>query len=304
MTKKHYTVVNGELVKCKWKPPKPLDEIEYDESLLDLPGSIELCKRMNALLKQTCPPAYFAECWYQTFLHYSSLNSSQITSNYDINTFLQCLPDKIHDILDKRHNSNQLYCGIYEAIQIFMPLVYLELGLSTRGKQFKVGNELTELNSDRLYKRFKATIKSYRRHLGSLHLHEKHSNFTERLQFSDMSKAKRNPLGISRGQYAFAVMVVTGFPPEMRRIAEFDCKMNLFGIKNGKPTKLVLHTLCCILNTLLIHYKDERVESRNRKAFCRNIVAQTMNSFSPKGLDGNPFYQIDERAVEYALSGK
>jgi len=304
MTKKHYTVVNGNLVEREWKPPRPIDQIEYDESLLDIPSSVALCKRMHGLLKQTHYPAYFAECWHKLFIDFYSSNSTHLTLHNNMHIFFACLPDRIHDLLNKRNNSNQLYSCIYEAINIFMPLLCMEIGLLTTEKHFEVDKKFRELNSDQLFKRFKTDIKTFRKHLDSLCLFERFSCYTEELQFSDMSKTKMNHLGISKGQYALAVMVVTGYSAEIRRIAEFDCKSNLSNIKSGKPTRLILHILCCIIYILLNKHQDGKVEHRNKKAFCRNIVAQTLNSFSPKDLNGKPFYHIDERVVEYALTGK
>ena len=259
---------------------------------------------MDGLLKLIHYPAYFAECWCKTFIEFYPSHPTPPTLCNDMHDFFACLPDRIHDLLNKRNNSNQLYSCICEAINIFMPLLCIELGLLKTGKHFDVDNKLVELNNDQLFKRFKTDIKTYRKHLDSLCLFERFSCYTGKLQFSDMSKTKTNHLGISKGQYALAVMVVTGYSAEIRRIAEFDCKMNLSNIKSGKPTRSILHILCCIFYILFNKHQDEKVEHRNRKAFCRNIVAQTLNSFSPKDSNGRPFYHIDERVVEYALTGK
>lgn len=298
MTKRHFRFVDGELV--EYKPSKALDQIqsiEFDEKIISLPQLMDLSKEINYLACTNPNTQMFAEHWAKTLKE-----SFKAEASKPINQWISALPDNLCRKLDCRENPEMLYLQLYQSICLISPLILLESGIRKVGKRTVRGADQIS-SSDRLEKSLKRDISFYEGYLAKSNLIPLLVDYVERLQFSTKEKVGKNKHQISRAQYAMMVLFATGLSEDIRKIVVFYSKTYADSIKKEKITKVMTHLLCCIIYKLLTEHPNTKYPSKNFKGYCRTLTAEIINTSAPKE-DGKPQYTIDERGVEYALTGR
>jgi len=304
MAKKYLRLVNGEFIEVEEKPPQLFDEIEVDESKIDLHGLIALGDRVRYFAQDKPNPQYYADCWLKVSSSDSQFIQDKLSSEVgDSSSFLN-MPIEVQNIIKERKNPELLSFRLLQAVNIFEPLILIESGY----RRLKSGSDIKPIGyisgRESLFKVFKRDILSYRKHLRNKQLLDHLVNYAQALPLCGKKMRKNNQNGITMSQYAFLLMVLAALSGHIREQAEFDSKSYLNKIKNGKMTKVAIHTLSRIIYGLILEHINEKWRHKNNKAYCRGITAKIVTAFSPKKESGEPYYSIDERGVEYALSGK
>jgi hypothetical protein len=284
----------------KWngKTNIPGDGIEFDRNLINIDEVKALSKQIEYLAKETPNPRYYADSWLKTSLDDSEISPDKMPSKEEVSNFFSSLPEKFHN----RNNMELFYLRLLQAKNLIEPLIFIESGL----RKVKVGKdfELVEhiLDQNTILKELERDIFSYKTTLGKLHLIDDLKIYVESLPLTNGTTYNKHRRTISRAQYAFMVMVISGLPVKYSKLAVFNCKSYLTSIKKEKLTKITVHTLCCIIYRLLIEHAKNK--EQKKKAYCRVLTAQILNAFSPKKANGKPYYNIDKGGVDYALTGK
>ena len=96
-------------------------------------------------------------------------------------------------------------------------------------------------------------------------------------------------------------MAVTGqCDSEVRRVITYYSRPYMQKIKREKVTKHFLHILSCMIYDLLNEHANNK--RQKGKEYRRELTAQILSTFSPTKENGEPYYSINERGVEFALT--
>lgn len=304
----------------------------HDDDLIDIENAKLLCKKLNFLATRAPNPHYYAEAWLKTIQTDLAISKAIILSD-DARNLLPRLPTEVKGILEKYNNWEVLFLSLSKSLNLIEPLILIESGL--KNKNIVDKHESVAFISDQktLLKVLEHEIRTYKAFLEGSQLADNLSNCLMSLNFYEsreidttktsnylsnaeavafLEKArlayiagitpKKIKVDITRAQYAFLIMVLADLPEKLIPYAVFSCRPYMTGIKKEKRTKILVHTLCCIIYDLLIQHAKH--PKQKNKAYCRFLTSRIINSYSPKNMNGEQYYSIDERGVEYALTGK
>lgn len=304
-------LINKKIVR-KWdgKTKLPGESIEFDEGLIDLEGLVALSRRVTYLAMETPKPDFYADAWLKMSLNDSETPPDKMPCKEDVTEFKSSLPPTLLVKLTERKDAEKLFIRLFQAKNIFEPLILIESGLIRvkNSISYKSSDYISE--KDELVKMFKRDLSSYKTTLEKLNMFDHLIKYIQSLPFSCETKGinkhsiknSKKYNGISRVNYAFMMMVITDIPDEIKGLASFFCKYYLKLHKKEKVTKVSIHTLSNIIYKLMIEHATEKTPKGS--AYCYGLVAQILTAFSPKKENGEPCYSIDGRGVQFALTGK
>ena len=246
-------------------------------------------------------PKSYADYWHSTFCGEPVLPSKEESSVFEPHNLLPELPDKLRNTLIRRNNWESLFLEIDRAKSIFEPLILIELCLieNNLGTGYVEGYCIDD--SETLAIQAVKDANNYSKLLVNKNLSDKLKLFIKSLQF-DKNPSPSNECKISRAQYALLVMVLTGLNEGQILAAINIINNNACGIKIEKPTKKLLHVLCCIIFGLLENHAKNKIQKGI--ATCCGLTAEIINCISLKSDGGMPYYNTNTKGVAYALTNK
>lgn len=270
----------------------PLEE-EYGYDHDDKKVDNKLSKILRNIAYVKPDPIFYATAWQKAF--FDSPDIAQDCASTALKYFSKC--DLINK-LSNRQDSNLLIAQIYSAKCIFEPLILIENQkfTDTDKKYSLCYPDPFTLNTE-LYK-VSNILKEYVKANG---LNDTLSRYVSKIKYDGMLIGT-DKVEISRAQFTITVMMLSNMTEYDTIIATNKSKIMMSGMGSRKPTKILTHTLCCIIyNLLQKHSKNDR---QRQKGYCRELTAEIVNYISPKDENQYPYSNITRRGVEVALTGK
>jgi hypothetical protein len=233
---------------------------------------------------------YYANSWVNTFINDSDFTPENILSTVEVKQLISVFSDGTKRRLNSLNDIELLFTKVSHAIKIFEPLIFIEEGLLKQSFAYI-------LNQPTLLKQLRKNAISYKKYVAESNLICILKRYINSLPIG--SANKNNIIDISRAHYALLIMVLSELPDGHHSLAFHFCKNFIYKHKKEKKTRTITKILSIIVYRLLMHHSKG---IKYNETDYRGDAGKIITSFAQKNSNGDPYYIVDERFVEKAVT--
>lgn len=261
-------------------------------------GSVqEINNRICQIIQEHINPQDYADWWLTTPAGQIVLPPYLPPPQDHMEKFFSRLPDKIYGWLSDRDQPDLLFLRLFQAVATHeLPILAEAAQIEPATPEFSLKQYVA--NPEKRLRELKKDISAIE-HVLNIIFDEHAKEYLQFLLNQRKAVYDNGTIEITRTQYATLCTLLSKNHSTGGIVLS---GLYVLKLRQEQPTRVYLHALCCIVYGLLqIHAKNAR---QSGKAHCRGLTAQILTNLLPPTKKGAPLFNVTERAVEYALTGR